>query len=127
MPGISLITALPNFVTLEQHQELTSLTPSSFAELPAILYHEERNVSITLDPPLDGISPEDCASGTVYILSRSVQRIFGVKQTDGGFQPVDFPVHHWERTTSHLSNYLSACYIQGRLRTFHILPVRRIN
>lgn len=69
MPGISTITSLPNFVTLEQHRELTSSTPSSFAELPAILYHEEPNAAITLDPPLDGFSPEDCASGTVYLLS----------------------------------------------------------
>jgi nucleotide-sensitive chloride channel 1A len=70
MPGITITESLPRFVSQEQHQELTSSTPASFAELPTVLYHEEKHVSMVLDPPLDGFSEEDCASGTVYILSR---------------------------------------------------------
>ncbi|KAG8810494.1 hypothetical protein FRC19_004520 [Serendipita sp. 401] len=69
MPGISIITALPHFVTQEEHRELTSSTPASFSELPAVLYHQESNSSITLDPPLDGFSTQDCSSGTAYVLS----------------------------------------------------------
>lgn len=65
-----MVPVLPSFVSKEQHQELTSSTPGSFSELPAVLYHEEKQTSIVLDPPLDGFSEEDCASGTVYILSR---------------------------------------------------------
>jgi chloride channel, nucleotide-sensitive, 1A len=73
MGGISIITARPDFVTQEQHQELTSSTPASFADLPtAVLYHQQQDVSITLDPPLQGFETQDCANGTLYILSSCV-------------------------------------------------------
>ncbi|KAG8834033.1 hypothetical protein FRC17_009671 [Serendipita sp. 399] len=69
MPGVSVIGVLPRFVTQEENRELTSSTPASFSDLPAVLYHLEPNSSITLDPPVEGFSAQDSSSGTVYILS----------------------------------------------------------
>ncbi|CAG7849511.1 SubName: Full=Uncharacterized protein {ECO:0000313/EMBL:KIM27556.1} [Serendipita indica DSM 11827] len=69
MPGVLIITSLPRFVSQEEHRELTSSTPASFSEIPAVLYYQEQNASITLDPPLDGMTEQDCANGIVYVLS----------------------------------------------------------
>ncbi|PVF95935.1 hypothetical protein CPB86DRAFT_787487 [Serendipita vermifera] len=70
MGGISIITALPTFVTQEQHRELTSSTPASFAHLPtSVLYHLQQPASITLEPPIEGFTASDCSNGTLYILS----------------------------------------------------------
>ena len=66
---LAVITSVPNHVTEEQHRELISSTPSSFSEIPPVLCYREENISVALDPPLQGFSEEDGATGTLYLLS----------------------------------------------------------
>lgn len=70
MPTVSLISAVPSYVTKEENDSLSASTPSSFSDLPPILAHLEKNVSVTLDPPVEGFSAEDAAHGTLYVISR---------------------------------------------------------
>lgn len=70
MPAVTLINAIPPFVTQEEYSSLSASTPSSFSNLPAILKHKEENVSVDLQPPVQGFSDEDSASGTLYVLTR---------------------------------------------------------
>jgi chloride channel, nucleotide-sensitive, 1A len=70
MPGVSLIDAIPNHVSIEEHRTLTGTTPTSFGDIPPILRQRVDNVRLTFDPSLDGFSPEDGALGTLYIIER---------------------------------------------------------
>ena len=70
MPTVSLISTVPSYVTKEEDNSLCASTPASFSDLPPILVHQEGNVSITLDPPVEGFSAEDAAQGTLYLISR---------------------------------------------------------
>jgi chloride channel, nucleotide-sensitive, 1A len=67
--ALAVITSVPHHVSEEQHRELVSSTPSSFSEIPPTLCHREENISVVLDPPLQGFSEEDGATGTLYLLS----------------------------------------------------------
>jgi nucleotide-sensitive chloride channel 1A len=70
MPAVNPITAVPTFVSTEEHRGLVASTPASFKDIPPVLRHREENVSITLDPPLDGFTAQDAAHGTLYVLTR---------------------------------------------------------
>jgi nucleotide-sensitive chloride channel 1A len=70
MPGVSLIDAIPNHVSIEEHRTLTGTTPTSFGDIPPVLRQRVDNVRLTFDPSLDGFSPEDGALGTLYIIER---------------------------------------------------------
>lgn len=70
MPPVVLISAIPTFVSPEQHRELIGTTPASFNDIPPVLRHREDDLTVVFDPPLDGFSLEDCAKGTLYIVER---------------------------------------------------------
>lgn len=70
MPTVSLISTVPSYVTKEEDSSLCASTPASFSDLPPILAHQEENVSVILDPPVEGFSAEDAAQGTLYLISR---------------------------------------------------------
>jgi hypothetical protein len=70
MPSVTLSTSVPTSVSLEEHRALVGSTPASFNDIPPILRHKEENVSVTLDPPLDGFSEQDGAQGTLYVIER---------------------------------------------------------
>lgn len=72
MPAAVLITSLPNFISAEEHRTLIGSTPNSFSDIPPVLRHKEENVSITLEPPLEGFSPEDYSQGTLYVIERCI-------------------------------------------------------
>ena len=40
-----------------------------------VLRHKEDNVSVTLDPPLDGFSAQDAANGSLYVIERYARTI----------------------------------------------------
>lgn len=69
-----IITTAPNFVSPEEHRNVVASTPSSFSDIPPVLRHKQDNVSVTLDPPLDGFTPEDGANGVLYIIERYTDR-----------------------------------------------------
>lgn len=71
-PAAVPVTALPTFVSPEEHRNLVASTPASFNDIPPVLRHKEENVSVTLDPPLPEFSAEDCANGTLYVIERYV-------------------------------------------------------
>ena len=66
------ITELPPFATPEEHQALTGTTPASFSEIRPVLRHKEENVSITLDPPLEGFPTEDGVRGALFVIEKWV-------------------------------------------------------
>ena len=70
--AIGLITTLPTFISPEEHKNISASTPASFADIPPVLRHKQENVSVTLDPPLQGFSSEDGKSGTLYVIERCV-------------------------------------------------------
>jgi chloride channel, nucleotide-sensitive, 1A len=72
MPAATLITALPKFISPSEHAELVSSTPEDFASIPPVLRHSQENVKVTLEPPLEGFSSEDGATGTLYVVERYV-------------------------------------------------------
>ncbi|KAJ7220026.1 regulator of volume decrease after cellular swelling-domain-containing protein, partial [Mycena pura] len=63
-----LITTVPAYISRDQHTAAVAETPASFSDIPPVLFHKEDNVSVTLDPPLDGFSADDGAQGTLYII-----------------------------------------------------------
>ena len=67
--SLVVVNSVPNYVSEEQHRALVSSTPSSFSDIPSILLYHEENISVVLDPPLQGFSEEDAATGTLYLLS----------------------------------------------------------
>lgn len=70
MPAVKLITALPAFVSSEEHKSLVESTPASFNDIPPILYRREENVSVKLDPSIEGFAEEDAAQGILFIIAR---------------------------------------------------------
>lgn len=72
MPAATLTTSLPIFVGPEEHRNIVGTTPTSFNDIPPKLCHKEENVSVTLDPPLEGFSTEDGAHGTLYVIERYI-------------------------------------------------------
>lgn len=70
MAPIVIIDELQKFISPEEHRNLIASTPASFSDIPPVLRHQEEDVSITLDPPLDGFSAEECAKGTLYVIER---------------------------------------------------------
>ncbi|KAL1754627.1 regulator of volume decrease after cellular swelling-domain-containing protein [Schizophyllum commune] len=81
------ITELPPFATPEEHQALTGTTPASFSEIRPVLRHKEENVSITLDPPLEGFSTEDGVRGTLFVIENA---LFFMSASGRGLQ-IDYP------------------------------------
>jgi hypothetical protein len=72
MPAVTFIDALPRFVTLEEHDELTKTTPASFADIPPVLRHKEADASARFDPALPGFESENDRAGTLYVVERCV-------------------------------------------------------
>lgn len=70
MAPIIVVNALPKYVSPEEHKTLITSTPASFNDIPPVLRHQEENVSITLDSPVEGFTTEDCAKGTLYVIER---------------------------------------------------------
>ncbi|GBE86896.1 hypothetical protein SCP_1001400 [Sparassis crispa] len=87
MAPLTLITTLPTFITPEEHKNIVAATPTSFAAIPPVLRHREKHVSITLDPPVEGFTQEDCAVGTLYVIESVL--VF-MSETGRGFQ-VEYP------------------------------------
>ncbi|KAF8633100.1 hypothetical protein AX15_001517 [Amanita polypyramis BW_CC] len=83
MPVVSLISSVPSFILKDENIS----TPPSFIDLPPTLSYKEGNVSVTLDPPIEGFTEEDAAQGTLYVIS-SVLAF--VSTTGRGFQ-IEYP------------------------------------
>lgn len=69
MPAVNLISTLPNFTSQDEHTTIVGSTPNSFTDIPPVIRHKEENVSVVLEPELEGFSN---AQGTLYVLTRSV-------------------------------------------------------
>ncbi|KAF8558101.1 hypothetical protein OG21DRAFT_1285957 [Imleria badia] len=82
-----VITAVPDFVSPEEHRNIVASTPSSFSDIRPVLRHKQDNVSVTLDPPLDALTPEDGANGVLYVIESAL--VF-MSSTGRGFQ-VKYP------------------------------------
>lgn len=82
MAPFTLIAELPAHISPEEHKNIVASTPSSFASIPPVLRHKEENVSVTIDPPLEGFPSEDLANGTLYVIERCVQYMSGWCGTD---------------------------------------------
>jgi len=65
---ITLISTPPSSVSPEEHRQIVLSTPSSFSDIPPVLRHKQDDVSIELDPPIDGLSLEELAKGTLYVV-----------------------------------------------------------
>lgn len=69
MPAVNLISTLPTFTSQDEHTTLVGSTPNSFTDIPPVIRHKEEDVSVVLEPELEGLSN---AQGTLYVLTRSV-------------------------------------------------------
>ncbi|KAF7297148.1 hypothetical protein MIND_00947800 [Mycena indigotica] len=87
MPSCTLISAVPSFISREEHTAIVAQTPASFNDIPPVLCHQEENVRVTLDPPLEGFSTEDASHGTLYV----IESVLVFMSTTGcGFQ-IEYP------------------------------------
>ncbi|KAJ6612280.1 regulator of volume decrease after cellular swelling-domain-containing protein [Mycena sp. CBHHK59/15] len=87
MPSATVISSVPTFVSREEHRTIAAETPVSFTDIPPVLQHKEENVSVTLDPPLDGFPTQDGAQGTLFIIESVL--VF-MSTTGRGFQ-IEYP------------------------------------
>ncbi|KAK7051020.1 hypothetical protein VNI00_005132 [Paramarasmius palmivorus] len=87
MTAVTLITSTPHFISQEEHKTLVGSTPASFNDIPPVLRHKEENVSVALDPPVQGFSEQDAAQGTLYIIESVL--VF-MSTTGRGFQ-IEYP------------------------------------
>ncbi|KAF5370452.1 hypothetical protein D9615_009739 [Tricholomella constricta] len=87
MPAVTLITALPTFASPEEHRQIISSTPASFSSIPPVCKHQELNVTVRLDPAVDGFTDQDAAQGTLYVLTSVL--VF-MSSTGRGFQ-IEYP------------------------------------
>jgi nucleotide-sensitive chloride channel 1A len=73
MPAATLISSVPSFVSVEEHRAIVGSTPASFNDIPPVLRYKEDNVSITLDPPLEGFAAQNhrTSQGTLFVIERS--------------------------------------------------------
>ena len=76
MPAVNLISTLPNFTSQDEHTTIVGSTPNSFTDIPPVIRHKEENVSVVLEPELEGFSN---TVGTLYVLTRSVAFYFNLK------------------------------------------------
>jgi len=84
MPAVNLISTLPNFTSQDEHTTIVGSTPNSFTDIPPVLRHKEENVSVVLEPELEGFSNTD---GTLYVLTS----VLAFMSTTGvGFQ-IEYP------------------------------------
>ncbi|EIN04995.1 hypothetical protein PUNSTDRAFT_47229 [Punctularia strigosozonata HHB-11173 SS5] len=83
MPAVTLITAVPNHVSPEEHRTIVGATPSSFSDIPPVLRHKEENVKVALEPPVEGFGEADAASGTLYVIESALTFM---SSTGKGFQ-----------------------------------------
>ncbi|KAF8428833.1 regulator of volume decrease after cellular swelling-domain-containing protein [Boletus edulis BED1] len=67
-----IITAVPDFISPEEHRNIVASTPASFSDIRPVLRHKQEHVSVTLDPPLDGFTSEDSANGVLYIIESAL-------------------------------------------------------
>jgi nucleotide-sensitive chloride channel 1A len=83
MAPITLITAVPTYITKEQLDQFQSTTPASgdFTHDP-VLHHIERAARITLDPALDGFEVDSSTTGDVYVTEGSVEQNKGKEITE---------------------------------------------
>ncbi|KZT68504.1 hypothetical protein DAEQUDRAFT_671393 [Daedalea quercina L-15889] len=72
MAPFTLITDLPTYISSEEHKAVITSTPTSFASIPPVLRHKEENVSVTIDPPIEGFLSEDLSSGTLYVIDSAL-------------------------------------------------------
>lgn len=68
MSAVTLISALPYFVSPEQHEVIVSTTPSSLADIPPVLRYKQEDVRIQFEPPIPQI--ETNTVGTLYVVER---------------------------------------------------------
>ncbi|KAI0048954.1 hypothetical protein FA95DRAFT_1490055 [Auriscalpium vulgare] len=87
VPAVTLISSLPPHISPDEHRTLTASTPASFAEIPPVLRHAEENVAVSFDPPVDGLSPEATAKGTLYVIESAL--VF-ISAAGPGFQ-IEYP------------------------------------
>ena len=110
MPVVKLITTVPLSVSPEEHRNLVASTPNSFQDIPPILRHREDNVSIILDPPLEGFSTEDAVQGTLYVLTRHAVFLF---------IPEKFPPDSIASVLVYMSNTMRGFQIEYPAITLH--------
>ena len=58
-PAVVPITAIPTFVSPDEHKNIVASTPASFSDIPPVLRHKEENVTVTLEPALEEFSAEE--------------------------------------------------------------------
>ncbi|KAH9945498.1 regulator of volume decrease after cellular swelling-domain-containing protein [Epithele typhae] len=84
---ITVVSALPAHISPEEHRIASASTPASFADIPPVLRHKQSDVSVTLDPPLDGFSTENGTRGDLYVIESA---LFFMSASGTGIQ-VDYP------------------------------------
>ncbi|OAX36666.1 hypothetical protein K503DRAFT_793265 [Rhizopogon vinicolor AM-OR11-026] len=83
MVSTTLIPSVPQYVSVEEHRNIVGSTPESFNDIPPVLRHKEENVRVTLDPPLQSFTEQDCTNGTLFVIESAL--VF-MSSTGVGFQ-----------------------------------------
>jgi nucleotide-sensitive chloride channel 1A len=86
---VSLITVLPDLISIADHHAMQAATPASFADIPPVLRYQQDGIDVTFEPPIADLSSEVLTQGTIYISESAL--IYFSHISNRGFK-VDYPV-----------------------------------
>ncbi|KAK0200967.1 regulator of volume decrease after cellular swelling-domain-containing protein [Desarmillaria ectypa] len=64
--AVHLTSTLPSFSTPKEHATIVSSTPQNFSDIPPVLRHQQKEVHVRFEAPLE--SKADWQQGTLYVI-----------------------------------------------------------
>ncbi|SJL08353.1 uncharacterized protein ARMOST_11716 [Armillaria ostoyae] len=64
--AVHLTSTLPIFSTRQEHATIVSSTPQNFSDIPPVLRHQQNEVQVRFEAPLEGKA--DWRHGTLYVI-----------------------------------------------------------
>ncbi len=63
---VHLTSTLPSFSTPQEHAAIVSSTPQNFSDIPPVLRHQQNEVQVRFEAPLEGKA--EWRHGTLYVI-----------------------------------------------------------
>ncbi|PBK92648.1 hypothetical protein ARMGADRAFT_1013197 [Armillaria gallica] len=64
--AVHLTSTLPSFSTPQEHAAIVSSTPKNFSDIPPVLRHQQNEVQVRFEAPLEGKA--EWRHGTLYVI-----------------------------------------------------------
>ncbi|KAK0216001.1 hypothetical protein IW262DRAFT_1439135 [Armillaria fumosa] len=86
--AVNLTLILPSFSTPQEHAAVVSSTPQNFADIPPVLYHQQNEVQVRFEAPLE--VKADWRHGTLYVIDSVLAFVEDDENAEGGEQ-IEYP------------------------------------